>query len=54
MDNTSGIIGIFVVIYILWMAYVMWSAPLMKENQDGSWTTLRGERKLKDLFKRKK
>jgi hypothetical protein len=35
------------------MLYAMWSAPFMKENEDGTWTTIRGERKLKDLFKHK-
>jgi hypothetical protein len=31
----------------------MWSAPVMRENEDGSWTTIRDEKKLKDLFKSK-
>jgi hypothetical protein len=53
MYYTTTLIGIFITIYVLWMVYAVWSAPLMKENEDGSWTTLRPERKLKDLFKKK-
>lgn len=40
------------IIFILWMGYSGWSAPLMKENEDGSWTTLRPEKKFRDLFKK--
>lgn len=53
MYNITTIIGVLIIIYILWMLYAMWSAPLMKENEDGSWTTIRNERTLKDLFKNK-
>lgn len=48
--------GLFIamlVILFLWMGYAGWSAPLMRENEDGSWTTIKPERKLKDLFKKK-
>ena len=42
-------------ILFLWMVYAYWSAPLMKENENGTWTTLRPERKFSELFgKRKK
>ena len=37
-------------ILFIWMIYAYWSAPLMKQNEDGSWTTLRPERKLSELF----
>jgi hypothetical protein len=40
------------IVFILWMGYSGWSAPLMKENEDGSWTTLRQEKKFSDLFKK--
>ena len=43
-----GVIGT-----ILWMAFEMWKAPLLKENPDGSWTTIRKERKIMDFFKKK-
>jgi hypothetical protein len=40
-------------ILFLWMIYAYWSAPLMQENEDGSFTTLRPERKISDIFKKK-
>jgi hypothetical protein len=49
MITLSIIAGI---VFILWMGYSGWSAPLMKENEDGSWTTLRPEKKFSDLFKK--
>ena len=46
------IVGV-IVLFVLWAIYAGWSAPLMKENEDGSWTTMRPERKFRDLFKQK-
>ena len=43
-----GIVGT-----ILWMTFEMWKSPLLRENPDGSWTTLRKERKIMDFFKKK-
>jgi len=40
------------IVFILWTIYDAWAAPLMKENEDGSWTTLRPEKKFSDLFKK--
>ena len=40
------------IVFVLWMLYTGWSAPLMKENEDGSWTTLQPQKKFSDLFKR--
>jgi len=40
------------IVFVLWMGYSGWSAPLMKENEDGSWTTLRPQKKFSDLFKK--
>jgi hypothetical protein len=37
----------------LWMAYEIWKAPLLRENPDGSYTTLRKEKKIMDFFKKK-
>jgi len=46
---------ILVGILFVWMIYSYWSAPLMRENEDGSWTTIKPERKFTELFgKRKK
>ena len=38
---------------ILWMAFEMWKSPLLRENPDGSWTTIRKEKKIMDFFKKK-
>lgn len=38
---------------VLYTLYAGWSAPVMRENEDGSWTTIRPERKFSDLFKKK-
>ena len=40
------------IIFVLWMGYSGWAAPLMRENEDGSWTTLRPQKKFSDLFKK--
>lgn len=50
---TGTLILIAIAVFILWMIYSGWSAPLMKENKDGSFTTIRPERKFSDLFKNK-
>jgi len=42
-----GIIGT-----ILWIGFEIWRAPLLKENEDGSWETIKPTKKLKDLFKK--
>jgi hypothetical protein len=53
MSNlTTFAIG-FIAFWI-WILYEAWRAPLMRENEDGSYTTIRGEKKLSDLFKNKK
>ena len=36
----------------IWIIYEFWSAPLMQENEDGSWTTIRPSKKIKDLWKK--
>ena len=40
------------IVFVLWMGYSGWTAPLMRENEDGSWTTLRPQKKFNDLFKK--
>jgi hypothetical protein len=40
------------IVFVLWIGYSGWSAPLMKENEDGSWTTLQPQKKFSDLFKK--
>jgi hypothetical protein len=44
-----GIVGT-----LIWVSYEMWRAPLLEERPDGSWKTIKPEKTLKDLFKRKK
>lgn len=46
------LIGI-VILSFLWIGFEMWKAPLLRENTDGSWTTIRKERKIMDFFKKK-
>ena len=53
MYKATEIIGVCFILFIVWLVFEMWRAPLMKENEDGSWTELKPSRKLKDLFKRK-
>ena len=42
------------IVFIGWMIYTAWSAPLMRENKDGSWTTIKPERKVSELFTKRK
>jgi hypothetical protein len=37
----------------LWIAFEIWKAPLLRENPDGSWTTIEESKKIMDLFKKK-
>jgi hypothetical protein len=45
------IIGI--VVTFLWISFEMWKSPLLRENPDGSWTTIKESKKIMDLFKKK-
>ena len=54
MYMLTNIIGIIIVLFAIWLCFEVWRAPLMRENEDGSWTTIRPTKKLKDLFKKKK
>jgi hypothetical protein len=37
----------------LWIAYEIWRAPLMEENEDGVLRVKRPTKKLKDLWQRR-
>ena len=37
----------------IWIAFQIWKAPLLRENPDGSWTTIEKSKKIMDLFKKK-
>jgi len=43
------IIAVFVIYF--WIAYEMWRAPLLEENEDGSYTTIKPAKTWRDLFK---
>lgn len=47
------IVGVLFVVYWMWVLYEWWRAPLLEEQPDGSWKTIKPTKKLKDLFKRK-
>jgi hypothetical protein len=52
MNGISILILISLIIWG-WIAYEVWRAPYMKENEDGTYTTIRPAKKLSELFKRK-
>jgi hypothetical protein len=41
-----NIFAIVLVLFIVWLSFEAWRAPLMRENEDGSWTTIKPQRKL--------
>ena len=47
------IFGIVFVFWV-WVIYEGWRAPMMEEQPDGSWKTIKPEKKFSDLFKKKK
>jgi len=53
MDGLS-IFSIFFTLLWAWIIYEGWRAPMMKENEDGSFTTIRPAKKFRDLFKKRK
>ena len=52
--STFEIIGIFMILSSLYIAFEMWRAPMYEERPDGSFKTIRPAKKLSDLFKKKK
>lgn len=54
MYIATKVIGICILLSAAWMTFEIWRAPLMKENEDGSWTELEPSKTLKSLFKFKK
>jgi hypothetical protein len=49
--DVLNILAIIVVLFTIWLCFEAWRAPLMRENADGSWTTIKPQRKL---FKKQK
>jgi hypothetical protein len=39
------------ILFMLWLLYEAWRAPMYRENEDGSYTQLTAPKKLSDLFK---
>ena len=39
---------------LLWIAYELWRAPIVREEEDGNVTTIRKTKQLKDLFRKHK
>jgi len=37
----------------VWIIFEAWKAPLLKENTDGSYTTIKESKKIMDFFKKK-
>lgn len=50
----ANLIGILMMLFLVWLVYEAWRAPLWRENPDGSYTEIQPAKKFKDLFKRKK
>ena len=48
-----NVIGCCMIVFALWFSFQIWKAPLLKENPDGSWTTIEKEKEIMDLFKKK-
>ena len=46
-------LGIVMMCSGIWIAFQIWKAPLLRENPDGSWTTIEESKKIMDLFKKK-
>jgi len=53
MYTATQIIGILMILGALWMCFEIWKAPLLRENPDGSYTTIKESKKIMDLFKKK-
>ena len=45
---------IIITAVIIWLTFEVWRAPLLKEHEDGTFTTLRKTKQLSNLFKSKK
>jgi hypothetical protein len=52
----SGLTIFEIVFTLFWVLviYEGWRAPLMRENEDGTYTTVIAEKKFRDIFKKKK
>jgi hypothetical protein len=53
MSGLTILIGVSLLLWV-WVIYEGWRAPMMEEQPDGSWKTIKPEKKFSDLFKKKK
>jgi hypothetical protein len=53
MYEITQYIGIGILGTFIWLLIEMWKAPLLKENPDGSYTTIKESKKIMDFFKKK-
>ena len=53
MYTATQIIGILMIVGAIWMCIEIWKAPLLRENPDGSYTTIKESKKIMDFFKKK-
>jgi hypothetical protein len=49
-----NVIGICIVLFTICFSFQIWKAPLLRENPDGSWTTIQESKKIMDFFKKKR
>ena len=49
-----NIASIALLLFLIWLVYEAWRAPMCRQNDDGSYTQLTPPKKLSDLFKSKK
>ena len=51
--NNMIYLGIGMMCSGIWIVFQIWKSPLLRENPDGSWTTIEKEKEIMDLFKKK-
>lgn len=44
---------IIILVLVVWSTFEIWRAPILEENPDGTWKTVRDTKKISDLFKKK-
>jgi len=52
MSGLTSLILISIIFWI-WIFYEAWRAPMMRENEDGTYTTIRPERNLETSLKKR-
>lgn len=52
MYEITKYIGIAMILFGLWLTFEIWRAPLMEEQEDGSWKTIKPTKKLSNLWKK--